>query len=164
MKNAAAWLRYWLLLLGLVIAHFAIRPRLDPRFGPDLLLLAVLVFAIQSRPGHGAVAGFLVGLATDAVAPTAFGAAALAGTVVGYLAGWLKAFSFAENPLVNALFVFAAAWLRDVVQVLAGNQLGGSALAWQLLAYSPLSALATAAVGLLVLGLFRSWLRPAAFA
>jgi rod shape-determining protein MreD len=100
-----------------------------------------------------------VGLLTDAVAPTAFGAAAFATTAVGYLAGWLKAVFFADNLLVNALFVFVAAWVRDAIEVLAGNQLSGGALAWQLLAWSPLAGLATSAAALVVLLLFRGWLR-----
>ncbi len=147
-------------MLGLVVAHFVLRPRLgDPRFAPDFVLIALLFLAIRTRPGVGAGAGFLVGLLTDAVAPTAFGAAALATTVVGYLAGWLKAVFFADNLLVNALFVFVAAWVRDAIAVLAGNQLAGGALAWQLLAWSPLAGLATSAAALVVLLFFRGWLR-----
>jgi rod shape-determining protein MreD len=163
-KVGAAWARFAFLLAALVTAHFALLPHVDQRLAPDLLLLALLFFAIQSRPGLGALAGFLVGLATDAVAPTAFGAAALAGTVVGYLAGWVKTFSFADNPFVNALFVFAAAWCRDAIQVLAARQLAGGALGYQLLVYSPVAALATAAASLVILALFRGWLRPAAAA
>lgn len=157
----ARTVRFWAVLLVLSLAHFALRPRLgDPRFAPDFGLVALLLFAIHTRPGLGALAGLGVGLLTDAVAPTAFGAAALADTLVGYLAGWLRAIFFADNLLVNALFVFAAAWLRDVVQVLAGNQLAGGALAWQLLAFSPLAGLTTAVAALAVLLVFRGWLTP----
>lgn len=160
MRNRAAALRFWAVMLGLVVAHFLLRPRLgDPRFAPDFVLIALLFLAIRSRPGVGAGAGFLVGLLTDAVAPTAFGAAAFATTVVGYLAGWLKAVFFADNLLVNALFVFVAAWVRDAIAVLAGNQLSGGGLAWQLLAWSPLAGLATSAAALVVLLFFRGWLR-----
>ncbi|MBI1723328.1 MAG: rod shape-determining protein MreD [Gemmatimonadetes bacterium] len=160
MRNRAAAIRFWGVLLGLLVAHFALRPRLgDPRFAPDFVLIALLFLAIRTRPGVGAAAGFSVGLLTDAVAPTAFGAAAFATTGVGYLAGWLKAVFFADNLLVNALFVFVAAWARDVIEVLAGNQLSGGALAWQLLAFSPLAGLATSAAALVVLLFFRGWLR-----
>jgi rod shape-determining protein MreD len=150
-------------LVLLVAAHFVVRPRLgDPRFAPDFLLVALLFFAIRVRPMAGTAAGFALGLVTDAVAPTAFGAAALALTVVGYLAGWLKAIVFADNLLVMAVFVFAAAWLRDAIEVLAAHQLVGGALAWQLLAFSPLAALATAAAAALTLVVFRRWLRQGA--
>jgi rod shape-determining protein MreD len=149
------------LVLGLLVAaHFALRPRLgDPRYAPDFALVALLFFAIRVRPMAGTVAGFLVGLVTDAVAPTAFGAATFALTVVGYAAGWLKAVVFTDNLLVTAVFVFAAAWVRDVIEVLVGRQLQGGALAWQLLAVSPLAALSTAAAAALTLLVFRSWLR-----
>lgn len=147
-------------LVLLIAAHFALRPRLgDPRFAPDFLLVALLFFAIRVRPMAGTVAGFALGLVTDAVTPTAFGAAALALTVVGYLAGWLKSVVFADNLLVTALFVFAAAWVRDAVEVLAAHQLVGGALAWQLLAFSPLAAVSTAVAATITLVVFRGWLR-----
>jgi rod shape-determining protein MreD len=147
----------------LLAAHFVLRPRLgDPRFAPDFLLVALLFFAIRVRPMAGTAAGFALGLVTDAVTPTAFGAAALAFTVVGYLAGWLKSVVFADNLLVTALFVFAAAWVRDAVEVLAAHQLSGGALAWQLLAFSPLAAVSTAVAATVTLVVFRGWLRQGA--
>lgn len=159
MRNAAVRARFWGVMLLLVLLHFAVRPRLgDPRFAPDFLLIAVLFLAIRLRPGAGAAAGFVVGILTDAVAPTAFGAAALATTVVGFGAGWIKALFVTDNLLINALFVFAAAWLRDIIQVLASNQLAGGTLAWQLLAFSPLAALTTAVAAFVVRLLFRSWI------
>jgi len=150
-------------MLLLVLLHFAVRPHLgDPRFAPDFLLIAVLFLAIRLRPGAGAVAGFVVGVLTDALAPTAFGAAALATTVVGFGAGWVKALFVTDNLLINALFVFSAAWLRDIIQVLASNQLAGGTLAWQLLALSPLAALTTAIAAFLVRLVFRSWIEARA--
>jgi rod shape-determining protein MreD len=162
-RIAAPQVRVGLVLALLVAAHFVVRPRLgDPRFAPDFVLVALLFFAIRVRPMAGTIAGFLVGLVTDAVAPTAFGSAAIALTVVGYLSGWLKAVVFADNLLVNALFVFAAAWARDAIQVLVAQQLQGGALAWQLLALSPLAAASTAAAAAVTLLLFRGWLRQSA--
>jgi rod shape-determining protein MreD len=164
LRIAASQARFWAVLLLLVVLHFWLRPLLgDPRFAPDLILIALLFFSIRERPGLGAVAGFLVGLTADAVAPTSFGAGALAGTLVGFLSGWVKAMFVADNVLITALFVFVAAWLRDAVEVVAGNQLSASAALWQLVAVAPLAALTTAATALLFLIVFRSWLarRPA---
>ncbi len=161
MRRAADRARFWTVLLLLVGAHFVVRPRLgDPRYTPDFLLIALLFLAFRSRPGIGAVAGFVVGILTDALAPTAFGAAALATTLVGFGAGWIRGLFVTDNILINALFVFAAAWTRDVIQVLASNQLGGHTLVWQLLAISPLAALSTAVAALIVRLFFRSWLDP----
>ena len=159
MRITPPQVRVGLVLALLVAAHFIVRPRLgDPRFAPDFILVALLFFAIRVRPMAGTIAGFLVGLVTDAVAPTAFGAAAFALTVIGYLSGWLKVIVFADNLLVNALFVFVAAWMRDAIEVLVAHQLQGGALAWQLLALSPLAAASTAAAAAVTLFLFRGWL------
>lgn len=163
MRSPAGRFRFWLVLLLLVVAHFAVRPRLgDPRFAPDFLLIALLFLAIRTRPGVGAAAGFVLGILTDALAPTAFGAAALATTIVGFGAGWIKGMFVTENLLINALFVLVAAWLRDVIQVVASNQMAGSALLAQLAVWSPLAALATAATALVLRLLFRGWLDPRA--
>ena len=160
MRVRGAPLRIAAVIALLVLAQFALRPRLgDPRYAPDFLLVALLFLAVRVRPMAGTIAGFLVGLVTDAVAPTAFGAATLALTVVGYAAGWLKALVFADNLLVTAVFVFAAGWVRDAIEVLLARQLEGGALAWQLLVTSPLAALSTAAAAALTLLLVRGWLR-----
>ncbi len=160
MKAPGRGVRVGLVMALLVVAQFALRPRLgDPRYAPDFVLVALLLFAVRVRPMAGTVAGFLVGLVTDAVAPTAFGSATLALTVVGYGAGWLKAIVFPDNVLVTAVFVFGAGWVRDAVEVLLARQLQGGGLAWQLLAVSPLASLSTAAAAVVTLLLFRGWLR-----
>jgi len=151
--------RFWLVMALLVAGQFWLRPRLgDPRFAPDFILVAFLFLATRSRPAAGAAVGFLVGLLSDAVGPTAFGASALACTVVGYLAGLATSLFVADNALVTGLFVLVAAWLRDLIQVLAGNQLRGDALLWQVFVGSPLAALTTALLALVVFLVFRGWL------
>jgi rod shape-determining protein MreD len=161
-KLGAPRLRLAAVLLILLAAHLWLRPLLLPgRFAPDFVLVALLFFAIRSRPGAGAVAGFLVGLLIDAVAPTTFGAAAFSLTIIGYAAGWLKALVFADNLLVNAVFVFAASWLRDLLELVASNALRSGALGTQLLVLSPASALSTAAAAVVALLLFHPWLRSA---
>ncbi len=152
-------LRFAAVLVLLLLLQFFVRPRLgDPRLAPDFLLIALLFLAIRTRPGIGAIAGFITGISVDAVAPTAFGAGALAWTVTGYVGGWIRSLVFAENPVMMALSVFGAAWLRDIVQVVAANQLSGRGLAWQLLVVSPGAALATGIAALIILVFFRSWL------
>jgi rod shape-determining protein MreD len=153
-------LKLAIVLALLVAAHFAVRPRFGPSpLAPDLVLVALLFYAIRSRPGAGAVAGFIVGLLMDAVTPTAFGANAFALTIVGFVSGWLKAVVFPDNLLVNAVFVFAASLARDVLQVLAAGQLRSGA--GVLLVTSPLAALGTTAAALVTLVIFRGWLRGA---
>jgi len=161
-RLAAPRLRLAAVLVVLLAAHLWLRPMLfSARLAPDFVLVALLFFAIRSRPGAGAVAGFVVGLLTDAVGPTTFGAATFSLTIIGYGAGWLKALVFADNPLVTAVFVFAASWLRDVLELAASNALRNASVTTQLLVLSPASALTTAAAAVVALLLFRGWLRTA---
>ncbi len=143
----------------LVVMHFTVRPWMgSPRWAPDFLLLALMLYAIRARPGRAAVAGFGMGLVADALAETAFGAGALAHTVLGYLLAWGKAVFFPEALLVNAGFFLVGAWVRDLLVLLAGGQVRGSALFWQLGTWSLLQAAATTLVGMFVLLFFRDWM------
>ncbi|HSD33082.1 MAG TPA: rod shape-determining protein MreD [Gemmatimonadales bacterium] len=152
-------LRFWGVLALLVALQFSVRTRLgNERVAPDFLLLALLIYAIRARPGASAAAGFIVGLVSDALSPASFGAGALAHTLVGYLSSWAKAVFFAENLLVNGGLIFAGTWLRNLIVALASGKFAGPQLQWELLVWSPLEALTTAAAGVLVLTLFRSWL------
>lgn len=160
-RRGGRWpLRLAALLLFLVTLQFAVRPFLGmPRAAPDFLLVALLVFAIQARPGPAAVAGFLVGMFADALSPAAFGAGAMAHTTVGYLAAWGKAVFFADHLLVNAGFFFVGCWVRDALVLLVGRHAEGSTVLWQLGFWSVLMALTTAATGVVILFLFRRWLQ-----
>ena len=144
-------------LVTLVLLHFYVRPRLlDARIAPDFLLFGLVIFAMRSGPGAGAVAGFLVGLASDALSPARFGAGMLADTIVGYAAAWGRAVFFADNILVNAGFVAAGLWLRDLILLIASGTPQGQLLL-EIGVYSPLQALSTAVAGAVVLYTFRQW-------
>jgi rod shape-determining protein MreD len=145
----------------LVVLHFTLRPLLGWRAPMDFLLLAVLLVAVRTRPGVAALMGFVVGLISDSLSPTALGAGAIAMTIVGYSASWLKAVFFADNLALNAFFFFAGKWLFDVIYFLGERRLTGFELVQQLGLWSPLSAAATAAVGVLLLVLMRPLLDPA---
>lgn len=144
-------------LLLLVALHFYVRPRLwGPRVSPDFLFVGLMLFAMRSSAGASAVAGFLVGLAADALTPARFGAGALAHTVVAFLASWARAVFFADNLLVNAAFVALGVWLRDfLVLVVSGS--GDRSILTELMVYSPLQALSSALFALVVLLAFREW-------
>ena len=146
------------LVMGLlVLLHFYLRPRLgSARVSPDFLLIALVLFAMRSGPGAGALAGFVVGIVNDALTPAAFGAGALAHTVVGYLAAWGRAVFFADNMLVNAAFVAVALWVRDFILLLASGT-GQGRLLLELTLNSPLQALSTAGFALVLLAAIREW-------
>lgn len=144
------------LLCALLVAlQFTLRPILDWRAGIDFLVIALLVVAVRVRPGTAAITGFLMGLVSDAMSPEALGAGALALTIVGFTASRLKSAFFADNVGVNAVFVFIGKLAADTIFVLAEQRLHGGALVAQLLVWTPLAALVTAFVGLIVLVLVR---------
>ncbi|HEU5170422.1 MAG TPA: rod shape-determining protein MreD [Gemmatimonadales bacterium] len=147
------------LVMGLlVLLHFYVRPRLGAaRLSPDLLLFALVTFAMRSGAGVASVAGFVVGLASDALSPARFGASALAHTLVGYAAAWGRAVFFADNILVNAAFVAVGLWLRDLVLLLASGG-GDRPLGLELAVYAPLQGVITAAAGAVVLFAARQFL------
>lgn len=153
--------RFPLVLLLLAVLHFAVRPLFPERFlvaAPDFLLLALLLYAIRARPGTAAVAGFLVGLLSDALRPLAFGSGMLAYTFVGFLAAWGKAVFFAENLSVTVGFLFVGTVARDVLVIVWGGHVRGAALGWQLFLWTPINAMATALAGALILLMFRRWM------
>jgi rod shape-determining protein MreD len=145
-----------LVLLLLLVLQFYLRPRLwNARVSPDFLLIGLMLFAMRSGAGAGALVGFLVGLIEDTLTPARFGAATLAHTLVGYLASWGRAVFFADNMLVNAGFVAVGLWLRDLI-VLVASDTDHKQLLTQLTLYSPVQALTTAAFALVVLVTFRA--------
>jgi rod shape-determining protein MreD len=150
--------RLWAVLAFLAVMQFAVRPRLGySQVAPDFLLLALMLYAIRSRPGAAAVAGFLVGLAGDAVSPARVGSAALAHTLVGYLAAWGRAVFFPDNLFVNGLVIALGVWIRNAVQTLASGP-SAAGLTYPLLVYAPLQAITTALAAALVLVVFQRWL------
>jgi rod shape-determining protein MreD len=146
-----------LVMLFLLTLQFYLRPRLgSARVSPDFLLIGLMLFAMRSGAGAGAVAGFLIGMIEDSLTPARFGAGALAHTLVGYFAAWGRAVFFADNILVNAAFVAVGLWFRDLV-VLVTSGTEQRQLFTELTLYSPLQALTTAGFALLVLITFRAW-------
>ncbi len=151
-------IRFMLVMLLLIGLQFYVRPRLwNPLVAPDFLMLGLMLFAIRSRPGAAALAGFIIGFASDALTPARFGAAMLANTLVGYAAAWGRAVFFADNLLVNAGFIAAGVWLRNLLVLIASGTSGRDLLV-QLFLWSPALALSTAIAGVIVLAVFRDWL------
>jgi rod shape-determining protein MreD len=156
-RHRVSWAQLLLVMILLVVIQFYLRPRLwNARVSPDFLLIALMLYAMRSGAGAGALAGFLVGLVEDSLTPARFGAGALAHTLVGYFASWGRAVFFADNMLVNAAFVAGGLWFRDLV-VLVTSGTAHRQLLTELTLYSPLQAITTAGFALLVLITFRAW-------
>jgi rod shape-determining protein MreD len=143
--------------LILVVLHYTLRPVLEWRTSIDFLLIALLLASVRMRPGAAAVLGFAMGLVADSLSVGAFGAT-LAMTIVGFAASWLRAVVFAENLVLHAAFFFAGKWLFDIIFLLVERRVKGLDLVFQLLIWSPLTAMVTALAGLLVLIIMRPML------
>lgn len=146
----------------LLAAHFAVRPLIASRANVDFLLIAILFAAVRVRPGFAAVLGLLAGLAVDALAPGAFGAAALALVAVSFAASRVKAVFFADHVALTGLFVFLGKLVFDALYQAANGGVRGMGLVVQMLLWTPLSAALTAAVAIVLLTMFKPLYRPSA--
>lgn len=149
--NAAKSAWFALVVVLLVVLHYSLRPVLAWRAPIDFLVIALLLVAVRARPGVAALAGFMLGIMADSLTPGAFGAGALAMTAVGFGASWLKAAFFADNIALNGIFVLLGKWAFDIIFLVAERRVLGTDLLVQAVLWSPLSAAATAIMGLVVL-------------
>lgn len=141
----------------LVLAHFTVRPLLGGPVQVDFLTIAVLFSAVRVRPGAAAVIGFVAGLALDSLSPGHFGTAALAYTLVAFVAARLNAAFFTDNISLTGAFVLIGKWSVDAITLLLAGRFTDVRSLAQLAVWSPLAALATAAVALVLLGIARPW-------
>jgi rod shape-determining protein MreD len=158
-SRGADRLRVGVVLVVLVFLEFYLRPSLveSPHGMPDFLILMLLLLAIREEPGAGALTGFAIGLVTDVLTPAHFGAGILANVLVGWGAAYGRGIFFADNLLVNAALFFIGTWVRNVLMLLfSGTAL--HLLPAEILLWSPLQALSTAVVGVVVVVVFRDWL------
>ncbi len=141
--------------LILIVLHYTLRPLLGWRASIDFLVIALLFGSVRMRPGLAAVYGFALGLVSDSLAVSGFGAGALGMCAVGFAASWLKAVFFADNLALNGFFLFLGKWIFDLIYELAGHRLAGGELVMQIFVWSSLSAAVTALAGVFALMLVR---------
>lgn len=148
----------WLALAVLALLHFYVRPRFfNGPWAPDFLLVGLLLYARRRPAGPAAIAGFLVGLMLDVLAPTRFGAGMLAHTLVGYLGSRGRTLFYAETPLEVARLFFVGTTIRNLV-LLAASWGSGSAVPLTSLGVRVLLQGATTAIaGTVVLLAMRRW-------
>ena len=155
-------LRFAIAFAILLLLHYPLRPLLGWRAEMDFLVIALLLAAVRVRPGAAAAVGFVLGLMSDAPTPEAMGSAALALSAIGFAASWMKAAFFADNLALNAFFFFLGKWMFDVVYLMAERRVQGTALAMELLVWSPLAAAVTALAGVVLLLVMRPLLAETA--
>lgn len=82
------WIRYFLLIVSLVVLQTALFPSLRVLgAAPDLLLVATIAVAYERGADAGAVFGFVGGLAIDCFLASPLGVSALTFSLVGYGVG-----------------------------------------------------------------------------
>lgn len=156
--NRGGRLPLWVFLAILAWLHFYVRPRfLGVSWAPDFLLIALLVHARRQPPGPAAVAGFFVGLLSDVLSPTRFGAAMLAHTVVAYLGSRGRTLFYAETALEVGRLFFVGTMLRNVVLLAAAWGTGTGVTLPALGGTILLQSATTAVAGTLVMLAIRRW-------
>jgi len=150
--------RVTVVIAGLLLLEFYLRPSLmEGRGMPDFLMLALLLIAIRQRPGTAAMTGFVVGFVVDVLTPARFGAGILASVLVGWGASYGRSVFFADNLVVTAAVFFAGTWVRNLLILLLSGTPSGHLLS-EALVWAPLQGVTTAAVGVVIVILFRDWL------
>ncbi|MEP6733034.1 MAG: rod shape-determining protein MreD [bacterium] len=153
--NWGATVRTVLLCAVLIFLHYTLRPLLAWRASPDFLIIALLLASVRVRPGVAAMLGFIIGLASDSLALSAFGAGALAMTLIGFSWSRLKAVFFADSALLNGFFLFLGKWAYEILMNLVERRTHGAELMMQIFVWSSLSAAVTAVAGVLALMMLR---------
>jgi cell shape-determining protein MreD len=148
---------FWAFVGLLVILHFVLRIGLGfAHLAPDLLLVALLLAARETRAGYAAGLGLLFGILDGAVVPFNLGASALVLTILGFAGGRSRDLFSGDNFVFLAVYLFAGKWLYDtLLYLLSGNILSPEAT--YLVLVSPLTAVYAAAAGLVSLALYRAF-------
>lgn len=110
---------------GLTILHFLLRVGFGMGLAaPDLLTVALLIVARETRMGWAAGIGFLFGLLEDALTVLAFGANALTMTLIGIMGAATRALLVGDSWLFVVSYFFIGKWLRDLMHwIFMGEEL-----------------------------------------
>lgn len=120
------WLRYFLVIVTLVVLQTTLFPELRV-FGavPDLLLVAAIAVGYERGPEAGAVFGFAGGLAIDCFLSSPLGVSALAFALVGYGVGIFQSGLLRSSrwiaPVLGGIGGLIGGALWVVIAALAGQ-------------------------------------------
>jgi cell shape-determining protein MreD len=140
----------------LVVLHFGLRIGMGlGSLAPDLLVVAFLVFARESRPGTAAGVGVLLGL-LEGSATYSVGAASLVLAVLGYFASRSREVIASEGLVLMAFYLFAGKWVYDVALWGVTMASAHAGPASSLIVFSLPAALYAAAAGVAALMAYRA--------
>ena len=147
---------FWVFILILVILHLVVHVAMGMGVGaPDFLTIALLLAARRLTGAWAAGLGLVLGLLVDALAPTTFGALALAYAVLGFLGARSRDLFEGDSLLFVAVYIFLGSWLREAIYTL----LTRSALhqPWGvLLTSAPIAGVYTVIAAMIALTLYRA--------
>jgi rod shape-determining protein MreD len=147
---------FWIFIAVLVVAHLVLHVAIGlTTVAPDLMTVAVLLAARRVKGSAGAAIGVGIGLLTDALSLTTFGALALVNGVVGFLGARSRDLFEGDSMLSVAVYVFLGKWLRDALYFLVTKSAHDDP--WSILITSaPIAAIFAAVSALFALMLYRA--------
>ncbi len=145
-------LLFWFVVVLLPPAHFLVQVGFGMgRFAPDLLTVALLLVARETRTHHAAGVGFVFGLLEDAFSILAFGANTLTMTLLAVAGSRTRDLFVGESATFFLGYLALGTWLRFALHwLVAGEEVRGPATR-VLLVEAPVSSLYAALVGVLLL-------------
>jgi rod shape-determining protein MreD len=91
--------------------------------GPDIVIIVLVYLGISGGQIEGTLYGFASGFLLDVYSPDTMGINALANSVVGFSVGQFRTGVSAEDFRVQALILFLAVLLHDLIYFLFANVL-----------------------------------------
>jgi rod shape-determining protein MreD len=148
----------WLVVAGLVVAHFLLHVGFSlGRAAPDLLTVALLIAAREVGVGTAAGIGLGFGLLEDALSVLSFGVNALSMTVVGLLGAITRDLFVGDSLLFLVSYFVLGKWVRDLASWLMMGEALRQPFADQVLVHGLLGGAYAAAVGIVVMALSGLW-------
>ena len=146
-------LRLLLALLFTLILQLAVVERMAI-FGvrPDLTLLVLVLLSLRRGPLVGTLAGFVIGLLQDILVPQTLGMNTFAKSIVGYVLGKSSQNLLLEGPPLHLGLIALSVLLHDLIFLLLSTHLDLPRFFTVYFTHAIPTAIYTAVVGLLVLG------------
>ncbi|MFA5884186.1 MAG: rod shape-determining protein MreD [Acidimicrobiia bacterium] len=121
------WIRYFLLIISLVVLQTALFTSLRVfDTGPDLLLVATIAVAYERGAETGAVFGFVGGLAIDCFLSSPLGVSALTFALVGYGVGVFQSGLIRSSrwmaPVLGGIGGLVGGMIWVLIAALAGQE------------------------------------------
>lgn len=123
---------------------------------PDLVLVAIVMFALQYGASAGSTAGFLTGLTIDLISGGLLGISALTHSIVGYAAATISKYFQEKSRFIITLFIcgFINEFLYTFIDTL------GKKILWQVIVFVHIipTLFYTALIGFIIHFMLGKWL------